>query len=53
MSLANTIRVASRASNEQYSSFYDTRQTELARLDGKESQAHRETWAYLKGKGRG
>jgi len=53
MFFANTIRTASKASNEQYSRFYDERRTELARLDGRISEVHKEAWEIIRMKGRG
>jgi len=52
MLLANTIRI-SQAKQEQYSRFFDEKRTELARLDGRQSEVYEEAWELIKIKGRG
>jgi hypothetical protein len=47
MRLANTARIA-QANQEQYGQFFDSKRTELARLDGKRSEVHDEAWDIIK-----
>ena len=53
MRLANTVRMATQASNDQYRQFFNNLQSELLRLDGKLKDLHKESWADLRAKGRG
>lgn len=50
--LAQTMRV-SQASNDRYREFFNEKQTELLRLDGKLAEVQKETWEDLKAKKRG
>ena len=52
MILANTTRIAM-AKQDQYSQFFNSKQTELARLDGRDDEIYKESWEFLRQKKRG